>query len=153
MKYHQPASQLLPLVPPILEEVDIRGKVVVGPDDGISIVIPEVAVADNENINIRIQTFVPTSTNAVSLPDNLKLLSPIYNISTFSKHFIKNVKLKMAHYASTVCSEVVFLCSEDASPPYRFKKLPGGNFNISHGTIFLKSFCKVSVGGPPCKLH
>ena len=152
--FNAPRCQLLPLVPPSLEVVNCKGKLLLGPDKGITINVPSGAVADNELIHVQIQSFTPASNDTIVLPHGLKLFSPIYRISTFTKKFQKSVQLSMSHYAKLLSrkdvSGLVFLHSTDETPPYKFTELSGGEFGFDScsGTIHLQSFCDNALAGP-----
>ena len=155
--FNEPRCQLLPLVPPSLEVIDCKGKVLLGPDKGITITVPPRAVADNDKILFQIQSFIPATNDAIVLPEDLKLFSPIYQISSFSGKFLKNVQLSMSHYAKLLSRRVVsglmFLHSTDKEPPYKFTELSGGEFRFEScsGTIHLQTFCKIALAGRTSK--
>lgn len=158
-----PNEPHIPLGPPVIDsEVNFEGKLVSTPD-AISINVPPHAVAENNTISIQTQCFAPMSSNSVSLPEGMKLLSPIYRISAAHKEersreikFLEDVELTLDHYARLQSNEdcvsfkLCFVRSKNKKP---FKKMLGGLFETQSqkGTIFLRSFCEVGIAGSESK--
>ena len=134
---------------------------------GIMIEIPRDAVTNEGSITVQ-----PCLSGPFILPEDHKLVSPVFIISTTAK-FTKPVSLSLAHHAKLSteddCEEMIFVFSslrphlERDQPMYRFKPVASGRFRPHSlvGTISLHHFCGGAItrkrkrsgqsGSPPTK--
>lgn len=150
-KPQKPPSDLVPLGPPKVKQVDASGKAVTvtGADEGIKVVV----LPKNERLTeqVKIQSFNPLSKKHVKLPPGMKFVSPIYNI-TASTSLQDRLSAEIQHYADLNSdgdiSTMSMLYSSDESPPYCFSCIKGGMFlkDSNFGIIQINSFGYYAVG-------
>ena len=114
---------------------------------GIMIDIPRDAITNEGSITVQ-----PCLSGPFILPEDHKLVSPMFFVSTNAK-FAKPVALSLAHHAKLLteedCEEMSFVFSSMEShlqrdqPTYHFKPVSGGRFRPHSliGTLSLHHFC------------
>lgn len=148
---HQ-SDDLVPLGPPVIEHIGASGKVVVGADKGIKVNVPPQKILDGDDIKMQIQSFTPFTSSHFELPPDMKLVSPIYNLSVSTK--LDGTVAEIEHYADIhnveETTDMTILHTLDKFPPYHLTPMKGGvfskNFSIATIRLNLKPFSHLAVG-------
>ena len=141
---------------PIVENLTVEHTSISRLEDmGIDITIPENSLKEPLDFSIH-----PCFSGPFELPHGYQSASPAYLIKHSKKDFLKEVTVKIQHYACLQseedCKDMVFLSASsipqyrESSPVYVFKEMQGekGRFKPGDqvGEVSLRHFCILKIG-------
>lgn len=141
---------------PIRATITHLGAIIRSKEAGIEVHIPEQSLSSEENAHLHIH---PWFKGPIELPTDYESASPAYLIKSNHVTFLKDITIKIHHYANLTskedCDQMVFLSAtkvqyQQSRPVYVFKtiEIPKGLFITESqiGEISLQHFCHFKIG-------